>query len=198
MKKIMSVVALLAMISLGANAQQNQRPSREEIQSRQAEMLEKRADKMATDFGLKGDVKDEFKATYKEFQKELWATQRGLNRQGQQFNNERDKAEKKELTEEEAIQQLAEYFGQQEEQIAAQQKRFEIEKKYYAKLQNILKPQYLVKVFKQRREQGQPGDHRGGQARGGRPGGFGGPQGGFGGPQGGFGGPQGGGFDNGF
>lgn len=186
MKRIMTAMALVATVCLGANAQQ-QRPSKEEMEARRAEKMEKRAEKLATDFELKGDAKEEFKTTYKEFQTELQGLLWGANRQVQQPNGQRgEKAEKKKMTEEEAVQQLAEYFGQQEEQIATQQKRFDLEKKYYAKLQNILKPQQLVKIFHQRREQqGPQGAQRGGQQRGSRPGGFGGPQGGFGGPQGG-------------
>ena len=171
--------ALLFSVNNPATAQ---RPSQEDMQARRAQMVEQQAERLAKDLDLKGDQKTSFVDTYKAYQNELMAAvqgQRGQQRQeGQQ--------EKKKLSDEEAQKQLDEYFARQEAQIAQQQKRLEVERKYYAEFKKTLTPQQLVKVFRQR---------QGGQRQGGgqRPGGFGGPQGGdrpggFGGNGGGMGG----------
>ena len=158
-----------------------QRPSKEDMEARRGEMVEKRAEKLAKDFNLKGEEKDKFVATFKAYQKELMDSQIGSRGQG-----ERPDGEKKKLSDEEAQKMLDECFTRQEKQIANMQTRLEIEKKYYAELQKTLTPQQLVRVFRQRNE-------RQGQRPGGQHGGYrGGPQGGFGGGhQGGFGGPGG-------
>lgn len=183
MKKIM-MMALVAMITLSATAQN--RPSREEMQARRAEQIEKQADRLSKDFDLKGDAKTNFVATYKAYQDELASTMM-QGRQRQTGRERGEQADSKKLTSEQAQKQLEEYFSRQEEQIAQQQKRLEIEKKYCTELSKTLTPQQLVKIFGQR--QGQQQQRQGGIQR---QGGFGGPQGGgrggFGGGQGGFGG----------
>lgn len=182
MKKIM-ILALVAMTGLSAFAQ---RPTQEEMQARRAEMIEKQADRLAKDMDLKGDAKTQFVATFKAYQQELASTQQ--NRRNAEPRGERgQQSDKKKLTDEEAQKQVQEYFDRQERQLAQQQARLEIEKKYLAEFQKTLTPQQLVKIFHQQRMQ----SRQGGQNF--RQGGFGGPQGGN--RQGGFGGGQpGGGF----
>ena len=156
-----------------------QRPDGEEMKGRRAEMIEQLAERLAKDMDLKGDAKSEFIAQYKMYQNELQATQSG--RRGM-LNPNADR-EKKKLSDEEAQNLVDEYFSRQEQQIAQQQKRLEVEKKYYAEFKKTLTPQQLAKIFRQRQNMRQGG-------QGPRQGGFGGPQGGP--RQGGFGGPQGG------
>jgi len=145
--KNLFATALLSMALLFSvnNTATAQRPSQEEMQARRAQMVEQQAERLAKDLDLKGDQKTSFVATYKTYQNELMATmqgQRGQRQEGQQ--------EKKKLSDEEAHKQLDEYFARQESQIAQQQKRLEVERKYYAEFKNTLTPQQLVKVFRQR------------------------------------------------
>lgn len=188
----MIMLALVAMISMSAMAQD--RPNREEMQARRAQAVEQQAEKLAKDFDLKGDAKTNFVATYKAYQNELVEVQmQGRQRQQGQGRDRNEQTDAKKLTNEQATQRLTEYFSRQEEQIAQQVKRLEIEKKYAAELAKTLTPQQLVTVFAQRNNNNQ---RQGGQGQ--RQGGFGGGnRGGFGGQGGGFGGPQGGGFGGG-
>lgn len=188
MKK-MIMMALVAIISMSAMAQD--RPNREEMQARRAQAVEQQAERFAKDFDLKGDAKTNFVATYKAYQNELAEVQtQARQRQQGQGRDRNEQTDAKKLTNEQATQRLTEYFSRQEEQIAQQVKRLEIEKKYSAELAKNLTPQQLVTIFAQRnnnQRQGGQGQRQGGFGNGNR-GGFGGPQGG------GFGGPQGGGF----
>lgn len=172
--------ALLFSVNNTASAQ---RPNREDMQARRAEMVAQQAERLAKDLDLKGDQKTSFVATYKQYREELQSVQQG--QQGQR--PQQGQQERKKLTDEEAQKQLDEYFARQEQQIAQQQKRLEVERKYFDEFKKTLTPQQLVKVFRQRQMQRQGGQRQG----------FGGPQGGFGGNgggmrQGGFGGNGGG------
>lgn len=200
MKKTIIVMAVAAIVSISASAQP-QHMSREEMQSHRAERIQQQADKLAKDFELKGDEKDQFVSLYTDYQKALQEAQaRPRNKSVKPENQKGDKKEKgdkkdqkgekkvKELTDEEATQKIEELLTRQAEQIAQSQKRLEVNREYYAKFKQVLKPQQILKVLNQQQQQGQM--RMGGQP-GGR-GGFGGPQGG--GRPGGFGGPQGGGF----
>ena len=182
MKRIL-LLSFVTIVSLSAMAQM---PSEEEMQARRAEMIERQADRMAKDLDLKDEAKTNFVTTYKAYQTELMSTMQ------MRFNQNREQGERnnKKLTDEEATQQVSEYFKRQEEQITQQLQRLEIEKRYLAEFQKTLTPQQVAKIFTQRQRQG----GQGGQRQGGfnRQGGFGGPGGGFGGPGGGFGGPGGG------
>ncbi len=175
-------MSLLFSVNNTASAQ---RFSQEEMEARRAQMVEQQAERMAKDLDLKGDAKTSFVALYKEYQNELMSTQQ--RQRGQQRQD--GQSDRKKLTDEEAQKQIDEYFARQESQIVQQQKRLEVEKKYYEEFKKTLTVQQLAKVFRQR----QMMQRQGGQ----RPGGFGGPQGGFGGNgggmrQGGFGGNGGG------
>ncbi len=148
------------------------------VKAQRPEMTEQRAEKLAKDFDLKDDAKDKFLTTYKAYQDEL----RGLQRGRRTMSARNDDADKKKLTDEEATQRVEEYFARQEEMIAQQQKRLDIEKKYYAELKQVLTPQQLTKIFRQHNMQRNMPSRQGGPQR----------QGGFGGPReggrGGFGG----------
>lgn len=171
MKKTLIAMTLMAMTTMTAMAQ---RPSREDMQQRRTEMAGKQAERLAKDFELKDDAKTQFIATYKAYRAELQAAQperqRMENRDGQEVKT-------KKMTDEEAQKKVDEYFARQEQQISNQQKRLEVEKKFYAEFKKMLTPQQLAKVFTAQRQR------QGGQQRqggfgghgGGRPGGFGGP-----------------------
>lgn len=171
MKKTLIAMTLMAMTTMTAMAQ---RPSREDMQQRRTEMAEKQAERLAKDFDLKDDAKTQFIATYKAYRAELQAAQPERQRPE---TNDGQEVKKKKMTDEEAQKKVDEYFARQEQQIANQQKRLEVEKKFYAEFKKTLTPQQLAKVFTAQRQR------QGGQQRpggfgghgGGRPGGFGGP-----------------------
>ena len=173
---------ILGLSSLISTQSMAQRPSNEKKQGGRAEMVEARAEKMAQDLELKGDEKEKFVSSFKAYQNELADVQRG-NRDGRKVQGMKSETDKKKLSDEEATQSVEEYFARQEQQIAQQQKRLEVETKYYETWKETLTPQQLAKIFRQQqRRAGMPGN---GQQR---PGGFGGQQGGGRGPRGGFGG----------
>ena len=177
------MAALGAMISVSVMAQ---RPDMADMQERKAEMIEKKADKLAKDFELQGDSKDKFVATYKAYQNELLSVNkkdRPMEKGGEQ---KQEGEKKKKVSDEEATKLVEKYFANQEEQIAKMQNRLAIEKKYYEELKSVLTPQQLARVFRQPKAgqghnapQGRPGGSHEGFG-GGRPNGHGGP-GGFGG-----------------
>lgn len=178
------VFAVLALMSFTAVSAQ-ERMSEEERAKAIAERIEKAAERMAKDFDLKDDKKEAFKTTYVAFQKDMFATNSRPAHDGEE-------AEKKELTDAEATAKIQENISRQEQQIAAMQKRLEVQQKYVEEFSKVLTPQQVLKVITPQRMQGQrPQGQRQqgqrGQNTGGR-GGFGG------GPRGGFGGGFGGGF----
>ena len=97
MKKtiLMAVVALMGCTAL--NAQERERMSDEERAKVMGERIEKSAEHAAKEFGLKDDAKKTFIATFTEYQKEMFATNRSRDQRSEQA--ERD-GEKK-LTDEE-------------------------------------------------------------------------------------------------
>ena len=191
MKTKLIALAAFAMFNFQlstVNSAKAQRPSNEEMQARRTEMTEKRAEKLAKDFDLKGGKKNTFVNLYKNYQQELQAArQQERNRPQQSTEKDNDKK----LSDEQAQKMLEQYFERQEGQIKSQQERLQIERKYCAEFKSILTPQQLAKVFVQQRNQQRQGYRnqggfgpRGGQGgpRGGqRQGGFGGGDGGFGG-----------------
>ena len=158
----MTMIALVALTSLSALAQ---RPSAEEMQARRAEQVEKQADRLAKDFGLKDKAKADFIATYKAYQKELQGVQqeRRIQPRSEEENNK--------LTDEEAQKRLDEYFARQEKQITTQLQRLEIERRYYTELQKTLTAKQLVKIFGQRNNRFGGQQRPGGYGPQGRPGG---------------------------
>lgn len=192
MKKTVIVAVLALMSYTMLNAQE--RMSEEERAKAIAERIDKSAERVAKDFGLKDEAKKTFVSIYTEYQKEMFATNQ-LQGQRQNFGNREE--ENKELSEEEATAKIKENFDRQEQQIATMQKRLDVQKKYSEEFAKVLTPQQVLKVLTPQRGQGGRGQR--GNDEGGRRGNFeGGPRGGFGGgPRGGFGGP-GGGFGGGF
>lgn len=191
MKKaiIVAVVALMSSTALFAQ----ERMSEEEREKAMAERIEKSANRLAKEFGLKDDVRKGFVETYTAYQREMFATNQVQGQRNERV--ERDE-EKKELTDAEARAQIEESFTRQEQQIQTMQRRLEVQRKYVAEFEKTLTPQQLLKVLTPQRGQGQRGQNLEGGQRGQgqrRQNLEGGPRGGFGdGPRGGgFGGPGG-------
>ena len=191
MKKTLVLMALTTIFFLNASAQRNQMTA-EQIEQFMAQRIERQADNLANEMGLKDEARAKFIATYAEYQKVLAAVSQPSNPEQSQTGQQRNR-DKKELTAEEATQQIEKEFARQEEQITQMQQRLVVTRAYYAEFQKSLPPQQLVKVFGPRTMRGFGGQN-GGQRMGGQRGNFGGGQGGnFGGGQGGnFGGGQGG------
>ena len=189
MKKTI-LVAVLALVGVTAVCAQ-ERMSDEERAKNIAERIEKSAERVAKEFGLKDEARTKFVSIYTDYQKEMFATNQS---RGQRFDQiERD--EEKKLSDEEATAKIQENFERQEQQIATMQKRLEVQKKYAEEFAKVLTPQQVLKVLTPQRGQGgrEQLQRRGGDGE--RRGNFeGGPRGGFGGgPRGGgFGGPGGG------
>lgn len=192
MKKTIILVVLALLGSTAVCAQE--RMSEEERAKAIEERIERSANRMAEELGLKAaDTKKAFVETYTAYQKEMFATNQ---MQGQRQERADREEEKKELSNEEASAKIKENFDRQEQQIATMQKRLEVQKKYAEEFAKVLTPQQVLKVLTPQRGNGQRdqqqrrnGDNnrRGGNFEGGPRGGFGGgPGGGFGGPGGGF------------
>ena len=188
---ILAVVALMSSTAICAQ----ERMSAEQREKAIAERIERAADRMASDLGLKDNAKKSFVNVYSEYQREMFATNQN---QGQRFEEASRANEKKELSTEEAQAQLRQNFERQEQQIVTMQKRLEVQKKYAEEFAKVLTPQQVLKVLTPQRGQGGNrdqnrrqgdgegrnnfnGERRGGFGDGPRGGGFGGPGGGFGG-----------------
>ena len=187
MKKTLIMAALALACSAAVSAQE--RTSEEERTKATSERIEKSAERMAKEFGLKDDAKETFTRTYSAYQQEMFATNQ---LQGKRLQRENGEGEEKKLTDEEATAKIQESLDRQEQQIQTLQKRLEVQKKYAAELGKVLTPQQVLKVLTPQRGQGGRGQgQRGNNGDGERRGGFdGGSRGGFGGgPRGGFGGP---------
>jgi len=189
-------VAVMVFVSCTALSAQ-ERVSDENRAKAVAERIEKAADRLAKDFDLKDDAKDAFIKCYSAYQQEMFATNQ-FQEQRQRLEQPNNDEEKKELSDEEAMDRIKENFSRQEQQIVTMQKRLEVQKKYSEEFAKVLTPQQVLKVLTPQRGQGGRGQGQRGQGDGERRGNFeggprnnfgGGPRGGFGG--GGFGGPGG-------
>ena len=177
----MMMVALVAMMALAASAQQ--RMNREQMQQMMAERTEKQAERLAKDFDLKGEQKEQFVTLYKEYSAAV------SNRDNWERRPQNAQTNSKNMTDEEATAKFEEQMQQQEKQIEQMQQRLQATRDYYVKMKELLTPQQLYKVFAPQQRQGQGQGQRGGQGFGGqRPGGFGGGQRPMGGHDSGFGG----------
>jgi Skp family chaperone for outer membrane proteins len=140
-------------------------------------MAAERAERLAKDMSLEGDVKTKFVDLYKKYQDELTADIREQMQKREERTEERKKD--KDLTDEEALAKINEQFEQEQAQISRQQKQLMIKKNYLAEFREILTPQQLLKVFgrsgrnRASNNNNDGGDRMGGPGMGG-PGGFGG------------------------
>ena len=191
MRKTILLAVLTLMCSAAVCAQE--RMSEEERTRAMEERIGRSADRLVKDFDLDEDAKKAFVETYTAYQKEMFATNQ---LQGQRFGQTGSDDDQKKMSDEEAATKLQENFDRQEQQIAAMQRRLEVQKKYAEEFAKMLTPQQVLKVLTPQRGNGQRdpqqrrlGDNnrRGGNFEGGGRGGFGGgPRGGFGGGPGGF------------
>ena len=153
MKKTI-VIALAALFTLTASAQNNQRRTRQGGQIDVTEIFTRQADAMASSMKLEGDNKGKFTKLYVEY---LQARRALSEPQEAAVNyNKIDDAEATALIEK--------HFDRQEKQLA-------LDKEYLSKFQDFLTPAQTVRVFTQRNNRmpnfgGNRPMGRGGQAGG--------------------------------
>lgn len=179
MKKII-MLGLAALMTVAAMAQDGEKPD-------MAKMAKNHAEQLSKTLELTGDAKSQFEDLYVQYASELAGEPQEPREEGADEQAEGGRRGKKgELTEAQATERLNQMLQRQEKQIAEQQRRLEVQKKYIPEFQKTLTPQQVLKVIQgpQRRRQGMNGQRNGQRMNGGmggaRPGGMGG---GFGGPQ---------------
>lgn len=188
MKKFCLVMAMALMSVASVKAQGGQMNEEDRARMRE-EMVKRQTEALVKDLKLSGDEKTAFEELYAKYQGELMET---FQFQRRDRDSEGERKKLSEMSDEEITARIQEAFDRQEKQIEQQKARLEIQKKYYAEFAKTLKPNQLIRIFGQQRQQGQRGEgQRGDGQRGqGQRGGFqGGRGGGFGGPGGPFGGP---------
>ena len=188
MKKLFLVVAM-ALMSVASVKAQGQMSEEDRARMRE-EMVKRQTETLVKDLKLSGDEKTAFEELYAKYQNELMS-QFQFQRRDRDGDGDGERKKLSEMSDEEITARIQEAFDRQEKQIEQQKARLEIQKKYYAEFSKTLKPQQLIRIFGQQRQQGQRGDQNQRNGQGGR-GGFQGGRGGFGGPgggPGGFGGP---------
>lgn len=162
MKKIFLTLIVCALC--GAMSAQNQD---EERAARMKERQQKQTETLIKDLKLTDEQETTFREIYTRYQAEL-ATTVQVPTQDEQTKSQ---SKKKELTEAEATTQLNAYFEKQAAQVASQQQRLEIQKKYLPEFSALLTPQQVLKIYQPTRQNqdrnrnnrgGYPGDDRGG------------------------------------
>lgn len=166
MKKTILAMVISLMTSSLASAQNNNRPSREQMQQIRAERLEKHINSLSEKMELNTEQKEKFTVLYKQMAEEMGKSRRGLR---PQMPNQPEQKEKKEITEKEAQERLQKKFEHWEQDLSRQQEILNIQKKYCQQMADFLNAKQLLKVFPRREEQNsRPGfNQRGkGQQRG--------------------------------
>ena len=104
--------------------------------------MEKRAEKLANEFGLKDEVKTTFKTQYTAYLQELF------NARMQGISMPDTNAEKiEDLSEDEIKALIQKKFDNEAQQIVNSYNALNVEKKYYEEFSKILTPAQLYKVF---------------------------------------------------
>lgn len=150
-----------------------------DIERRMEERMNKQAERLADEFGLKDTSRADFMAMYKKYQQDVMKHR--LAEMQQQEGNAKKETE---MTDEEATARIQAEFDRKAQAIVDAYNTLEVEKKYYEEFSKTLSPKQLMKIFAPlRNPRGarnmQPRGGRNGDSAGGR--GFGGMQDGFGG-----------------
>ena len=132
MKRITMMLAVSLCFVLTLSAQNRNRE----------DMMEKRAEKLANEFGLKDEVKTTFKTQYTAYLQELF------NARMQGISMPDTNAEKiEDLSEDEIKALIQKKFDNEAQQIVNSYNALNVEKKYYEEFSKILTPAQLYKVF---------------------------------------------------
>ncbi len=180
MRKTIVMMAIAAVMSMNASAQQERRNRTvEEMQARREARAEKKAQQLAEEMELKGEAKEQFIAAYKDMVKEIGAANVFRRQQANAAKKEKKGDKKEKLTAEEANEKMQQQFARRQQEIEQMQKVLQIQQEYYKRMQQFLDGSQLMRVFDQRNDnarQGQmnrmrPGAPRQGMQRGGEWGG---------------------------
>lgn len=169
-KMFFAAVALLCMVSVGANAQDGNNGRRQRMN--RGEMIQRIADRMAQQMNLSTEKAETFKVLYIDYQT---ARYNAANPKGENENEQRVDVTK--LTDEQATELIQKQFATQEAQL-------KVDKEFYPKFLEILTPAQTARVFLPQRNNNNGQRQQGGGMRGnggGRQGGNGGFGGNFGG-----------------
>lgn len=152
--KTKGLIAVCIWLCGGLSMVKAQQVSDGEFASRREEMVNRQAERLVKDWGLKEDAETSFLDLYRKYRQELAAARKAVRRSGKLDT-------KNTMTDEEATQRIQDEFDFQAQQIVDLYNRLEIEKKYYAEFSKILSPKQMVRIFSPSRE---PRD-RGGEMR---------------------------------
>lgn len=127
------------------------------------DMMEKRAETLSNEFGLKDDAKTTFKTQYVAYQQELF----NARTQGMTVPDEQ-KVNVENLSDDEIKTRIQQKFDREAQQIVNSYNVLNVEKKYYEVFSKILTPAQLFKLFvpqrptrERRPEMGRPGGNFG-------------------------------------
>lgn len=180
MKKMLTLMAL-CLLACGQMMAQDESKS-ENREAKRAELIAKSGERLAKTFGLESAARDSFLAVYTQYQTEMFGTNARTDKR--EAKTDKEGEDKKELTDAQATERIEANFKKQEAQVEQLRARLDIQKRYYARFQQMLTPAQTLKAMFPQRPRPLGGGQQGGQ--GNRRGGFGGPggRGGFGGPEG--------------
>lgn len=149
MRKTLIVMAL-GLLAVGQVRAQGDQDG-ESREARRAELIQKSGERLAKSFGLENAARDSFLAIYTQYQTEMFATNEPHARREAGQAQEADG--KKELTDEQATQRMAENLQRQQRQVEQLQKRIDIQTRYQERFLKVLTPvQALKAMFPQRRQ----------------------------------------------
>lgn len=143
------------------------------------ESVDKQAERLADDFGLKDEARADFLSLYKNYRQDV------MRHRVAEMQLPEDEAKKeKDMTDEEASARIQTEFDRKAQSIVDAYNRLEVEKKYYQEFSKTLSPKQLVRIFAPVRDPrggrdaqsrgGRNGNRQGGRGFGGMPDGFGG------------------------
>lgn len=153
MKRMAMMLAVSFCVMLTVSAQPRNRE----------DMMEKRAESLANELGLKDDAKTTFKTQYVAYQQELFnARMQGMTAPDEQ------KTDSENLSDDEIKARIQQKFDREAQQIVNSYNVLNVEKKYYEEFSKTLTPVQLYKIFvpqrptqEQRSEMGRPGGNFG-------------------------------------
>lgn len=156
-----------------------QRDSEAGRERRRGENIEKQAERMADEFGLKDEARMNFLSLYKNYRQDVMR-----HRMAETQFPEGEMKKETDLTDEEASARIQAEFDRKAQSIVDAYNRLEVEKKYYQEFSKTLSPKQLMRIFAPMRDTregrdaqsrgGRNGNRQGGRGFGGMPGGFGG------------------------
>lgn len=138
MKRILLPICLLGCMAVSAQRQEGS-----DFNAFRAEVMERRAERLANDLDLKDQAKADFKALYNKFQEEMFV----IIASEFQTRSELERKKIDDLTDDEAMLRVKNMFDRKTQSIVNSYNRLEIEKKYYAEFAKTMNNKQLLKIF---------------------------------------------------